>query len=92
MPIRKYNPTSPGLRGKTSLTFDEVTTSEPYRPLTENLHRSGGRNNQGHLTSWWHPLRWKETKSLDTNGGKRVMSGFVNCTKTVVRYEKLPSK
>jgi large subunit ribosomal protein L2 len=53
MPIRKYNPTSPGLRGKTSLTFDEVTTSEPYRPLTENLHRSGGRNNQGHLTSWW---------------------------------------
>jgi large subunit ribosomal protein L2 len=53
MPIRKYNPTSPGLRGKTSLTFDEITTSEPYRPLTENLHRSGGRNNHGELTSWW---------------------------------------
>jgi len=53
MPIRKYNPTSPGLRGKTSLTFDEITVSEPYRPLTENLHRSGGRNNQGELTIWW---------------------------------------
>ena len=53
MPIRKYNPTSPGLRGKTSLTFDEITTSEPHRPLTENLHRSGGRNNQGEVTSWW---------------------------------------
>jgi large subunit ribosomal protein L2 len=53
MPIRKYNPTSPGLRGKTSLTFDDITTSQPYRPLTENLHRSGGRNNQGELTSWW---------------------------------------
>jgi large subunit ribosomal protein L2 len=53
MPIRKYNPTSPGLRGKTSLTFDEITTSDPYRPLTEPLHRSGGRNNQGELTSWW---------------------------------------
>src|SRR5919201_518205 len=53
MPIRKYNPTSPGVRGKTSLTFDEITTSEPYRPLTENLHRSGGRNNRGELTSWW---------------------------------------
>jgi large subunit ribosomal protein L2 len=53
MPIRKYNPTSPGLRGKTSLTFDEITASEPYRPLTENLHRSGGRNNQGELTIWW---------------------------------------
>src|SRR6266508_5326661 len=53
MPIRKYNPTSPGLRGKTSLTFDEITTNEPHRPLTEKLDRSGGRNNQGHLTSWW---------------------------------------
>jgi large subunit ribosomal protein L2 len=53
MPIRKYNPTSPGLRGKTSLTFDEITVNEPYRPLTENLHRSGGRNNQGELTIWW---------------------------------------
>jgi large subunit ribosomal protein L2 len=53
MPIRKYNPTSPGVRGKTSLTFDDITTSDPYRPLTENLHRSGGRNNRGELTSWW---------------------------------------
>jgi large subunit ribosomal protein L2 len=53
MPIRKYNPTSPGLRGKTSLTFDEITTNEPYPPLTEKLHRSGGRNNQGELTIWW---------------------------------------
>ena len=53
MPIRKYNPTSPGVRGKTSLTFDEITTNEPHGPLTESLHRSGGRNNHGELTSWW---------------------------------------
>jgi len=53
MAIRKYNPTSPGVRGKTALTFDEITVSEPYRPLTEPLHRSGGRNSQGELTSWW---------------------------------------
>jgi large subunit ribosomal protein L2 len=53
MPIRKYNPTSPGIRGKTSLTFDEITTDEPHAPLTEKLHRSGGRNSQGELTSWW---------------------------------------
>src|ERR671919_102752 len=53
MPIRKYNPTSPGVRQKTSLTFDEITTDEPYAPLTENLHRSGGRNNHGELTAWW---------------------------------------
>ena len=53
MPIRKYNPTSPGVRGKTSLTFDEITTNEPHGPLTESLHRSGGRNSHGELTSWW---------------------------------------
>ena len=53
MPIRKYNPTSPGVRQKTSLTFDEITTNEPYAPLTEKLDQSGGRNNHGELTSWW---------------------------------------
>jgi large subunit ribosomal protein L2 len=53
MPIRKFNPTSAGTRFKTVQTFDDITTDEPYRPLTENLHRSGGRNNQGELTSWW---------------------------------------
>jgi len=53
MPIRKLNPTSPGQRFQTVQTFDEITTSEPYKPLVEKLHRSGGRNNQGELTSWW---------------------------------------
>ena len=53
MGIRKFNPTSPGTRFQTVQTFDEITTNEPYRPLTENLHTSGGRDNKGHLTSWW---------------------------------------
>src|SRR5438046_79259 len=53
MPIRKFNPTSPGSRFQTVQTFDEITTDEPYKPLVEPLHRSGGRNNSGELTSWW---------------------------------------
>ena len=53
MPIRKYNPTSPGTRFQTVQTFDEITTSEPHKPLVEPLHESGGRNNHGELTSWW---------------------------------------
>src|SRR5436190_2149409 len=53
MPIRKYNPTSPGQRFQTVQVFDEITTQEPFKPLVEPLHRSGGRNNQGELTSWW---------------------------------------
>jgi large subunit ribosomal protein L2 len=53
MPIRKYKPTSPGRRQMTVQTFDEITTNEPYKPLTENLHRSGGRNSTGEVTMWW---------------------------------------
>jgi large subunit ribosomal protein L2 len=53
MPIRKYNPTSPGRRFQTVQVFDEITTQEPYKPLVEPLRKSGGRNNHGELTSWW---------------------------------------
>src|SRR6266487_7184318 len=53
MPIRKYNPTSPGRRFQTVQVFDEITTNEPYKPLVEPLRKSGGRNNHGELTSWW---------------------------------------
>ena len=53
MAIRKYKPTSPGRRFQTVAVFDEVTTSTPHKPLVEPLHRSGGRNNHGELTSWW---------------------------------------
>ena len=53
MPFRKLKPTSPGTRFQTVQTFDEITTQEPYKPLVEPLHSTGGRNNAGHLTSWW---------------------------------------
>ena len=43
----------PAARFQTVQTFDEITTSEPYKPLIEPLHSSGGRNNRGELTSWW---------------------------------------
>jgi len=53
MGIRKFNPTSPGSRFRTVQTFDEITTQEPYKPLVEPMKSTGGRNNQGQLTSWW---------------------------------------
>ena len=53
MPFRKFKPTSPGTRFQTVPVFDEITTQEPHKPLVEPLHSTGGRNNQGHLTSWW---------------------------------------
>jgi large subunit ribosomal protein L2 len=53
MPIRKFNPTSPGRRFQTVSVFDDLTASKPHKALTEPLHRSGGRSNRGDLTSWW---------------------------------------
>jgi len=53
MPIRKYKPTSPGRRFQTVQVFDEITATEPYKPLTEPVKKTGGRNNRGEVTSWW---------------------------------------
>jgi large subunit ribosomal protein L2 len=53
MPIRKYKPTSPGRRFQSWQTNDEITATEPYKPLTEPIRKTGGRNNHGELTSWW---------------------------------------
>ena len=53
MPIRKFNPTSPGTRFKTVQRFDDITTQDPYKPLTESQKVSGGRNSTGEQTSWW---------------------------------------
>src|SRR3954447_2450471 len=53
MPFRKLKPTSPGTRFQTVPLFDEITTQEPHKPLMEPIRSTGGRNNAGHLTSWW---------------------------------------
>jgi large subunit ribosomal protein L2 len=53
MPFRTLKPTSPGTRFQTVPVFDEITTQEPHKPLVEPLRSTGGRNNAGHLTSWW---------------------------------------
>ena len=50
MPLRDYKPTSAGRRFLTRSTFEEITTSEPFRPLLEPLTKTAGRNAQGRLT------------------------------------------
>jgi len=50
MPLKEYNPTSPGRRFVTTLTFDEITKARPEKALTDAKRRTGGRNNKGHIT------------------------------------------
>src|SRR5271166_972958 len=51
MPIRTYRPTSPGRRGMSVSTFEEITRSQPERSLVEKKNSKAGRNNQGHITA-----------------------------------------
>ncbi|MGA7193372.1 MAG: 50S ribosomal protein L2 [Anaerolineales bacterium] len=50
MAVKKYKPTTPGQRGMTGNTFEEITKSTPERSLTVSLGRHGGRNVQGRVT------------------------------------------
>ncbi|MGB2908736.1 MAG: 50S ribosomal protein L2 [Candidatus Aminicenantaceae bacterium] len=50
MGIKSYNPTTSSLRHRTGLTYEELTTREPYKPLLEPLKKSGGRNSQGRIS------------------------------------------
>ena len=51
MPIKKYKPTTPGRRGMSSLTFEEITTNKPEKSLVVPLKSKGGRNNNGRITT-----------------------------------------
>jgi len=50
MPVKKYKPVTPGTRGMTGHTFDEITKSKPERSLLVPLRKSGGRNSHGRIT------------------------------------------
>jgi large subunit ribosomal protein L2 len=50
MAVKKYKPTSPGRRGMSGATFEEVTKSTPERSLTVPRKAHGGRNVQGRVT------------------------------------------
>ncbi len=79
MPIRKYKPTSPGRRQMTVQTYDEITATEPYKPLTETMTKSGGRNNTGEVTSWWRGGGHKRLyRIIDFKRDKRDIPGKVS--------------
>lgn len=51
MAIRTYRPTTPSRRHATNSTFEEITTNKPEKSLLRPLTKSGGRNNQGVITT-----------------------------------------
>ena len=51
MSIRSYKPTTPSRRNMTNSTFEEITKSTPEKSLVTKLTKTGGRNNQGVITT-----------------------------------------
>ncbi|MCH8479481.1 MAG: 50S ribosomal protein L2 [Wenzhouxiangella sp.] len=51
MAIVKAKPTSPGRRGKVSIKHDHLWKGKPYSPLLESQSSTGGRNNNGRITT-----------------------------------------
>lgn len=50
MAVKKYKPVTPGQRGMTGYSFEEITKSEPERSLIVSLRKKGGRNVYGRVT------------------------------------------
>jgi large subunit ribosomal protein L2 len=50
MAVKVYKPTTPGRRGMSGHTFDEVTKTKPERSLTVNRKKYAGRNANGRVT------------------------------------------
>jgi large subunit ribosomal protein L2 len=50
MGIKKYNPRTPSLRYKTTLTFEEITTSESEKTLTKGISKNAGRGAGGRIS------------------------------------------
>lgn len=50
MAIKIYRPTSPGRRGMSVSTFEEITKTKPERSLLAPLRKKSGRNNRGVIT------------------------------------------
>lgn len=54
MPVKKYKPVTPSLRGMTGYTFEEITKTEPERSLIIARRKRGGRNSYGRITVRHH--------------------------------------
>ncbi len=51
MGIKTYKPTTPGRRGMSTLTFEEITANKPEKSLTTSISSHAGRNNDGRITT-----------------------------------------
>ena len=49
--LKKFKPITPGLRGTVLVSKKHLSSDKPVKSLTKPLVSTGGRNNQGRITS-----------------------------------------
>jgi large subunit ribosomal protein L2 len=78
MAVKRFRPTTPTLRYKTVPSFREITKTSPEKSLVEPLRKSGGRNNQGRMTSRHRGGGHKRMyRTIDFRRDKRDMAAKV---------------
>src|ERR1700749_4000964 len=51
MALKTFNPVTPSLRNSVLIDRSDLHKGKPVKELTEGMHSTGGRNNQGRITS-----------------------------------------
>ena len=79
MPLKKYNPTTPGQRGLVLIDRASLYRGKPIKKLTQGLSKSGGRNNTGRITAWQKGGGHKRKyRIIDFKRKKRNIEGIVS--------------
>ena len=52
MALKHYRPVTPSLRQLVLVDRSALWKGKPVKALTEGMHKTGGRNNTGRITSW----------------------------------------
>ena len=78
MGIKTYNPVTPGMRGRTGYTFEELTTDKPYRKLLVSMPKHAGRNNMGRISVRHHGGGHKrQYRIIDFRRNKLEVAGVI---------------
>lgn len=78
MGLKKYKPITPGQRFMNVSDFTDITSENPYKPLTTPIRKKGGRNHHGRITvrhrGGGHKRRYR---IIDFKRDKRDMPAIV---------------
>ncbi|MEQ8165105.1 MAG: 50S ribosomal protein L2 [Alphaproteobacteria bacterium] len=78
MALKQYKPTTPGQRGLVLVNRAGLWKGKPVKALTQGSPKSGGRNNNGHMTARHRGGGHKRSyRLIDFKRAKRDMPGVV---------------